>query len=50
MDKARSWMAKFQTLVPGITMARIKAGQADKDGMRMAAMLHGLRLAGLDES
>ena len=49
MDEARNWLAKFQALVPGITIARISAGQADKDGTRMAAILEGLRLAGLDE-
>ena len=26
MDEARNWLAKFQALVPGITIARIKAG------------------------
>ena len=43
-------LAKFRTLVPGITTARIKAGQADVDGTRMAAILEGLRLAGLEEN
>ena len=50
MDEARSWLVKFRALAPDITIARIKAGQADKDGTRMAAILEGLRLAGLDES
>ena len=49
MDEAQAWLAKFQALVPGITIARISAGQADKDGKRMAAILEGLRIAGLDE-
>ena len=49
MADARNWLAKFRALAPGITIARIKAGQADKDGTRMAAILEGLRLAGLDE-
>ena len=49
MDEAQNWLAKFQALVPGMTVARIKAGQADKDGTRMAAILEGLRLAGLEE-
>ena len=34
MDEARKWLAKFQALVPGITIARIRAGQADKDWER----------------
>jgi TolB-like protein/Tfp pilus assembly protein PilF len=49
MDEARRWLAKFRALRPDITIARIKAEQADKDGTRMAAILEGLRLAGLDE-
>jgi len=49
MDEAQSWLAKFKALVPGITISRIKAGQADSDGRRMAAILEGLRLAGLEE-
>ena len=49
MDEAQNWLAKFRALVPGMTVARIKAGQADKDGTRMAAILEGLRLAGLEE-
>ncbi len=49
MDEAQNWLAKFRALAPDITIARIKAEQADKDGTRMAAILEGLRLAGLDE-
>ena len=49
MDEARRWLAKFTALVPGITVARIKAGQPDKDPSRVAAILEALRLAGLDE-
>jgi adenylate cyclase len=47
MDEARGWVAKFRALVPGMTIARIKAAQPDKDPTRMAAILEGLRLAGL---
>ena len=50
MDEAQNWLARFQALAPGMTIARIKAEQADKDGTRMAAILEGLRLAGLDEA
>ena len=49
MDEARRWLAKFRRLAPGVTIASIKAGQPDKDPSRMAAILEGLRLAGLDE-
>ena len=49
MDEARSWLAKFQALVPGMTVASIRRGQPDKDPSRMAGILDGLRLAGLDE-
>jgi adenylate cyclase len=48
-DEAQNWLARFQALALGITIARISAGQADKDGTRMAAILEGLRLAGLEE-
>jgi len=49
MEEARSWLAKFLALKPGISVARIKAGQPDKDPTRLAAILEGLRLAGLEE-
>ena len=49
MDEARRWLAKFRTLAPGVTIASIKAGQPAKDPSRLAAILEGLRLAGLDE-
>ncbi len=35
--------------VPDITVARIRAGQPDKDPARKAALLDGLRLAGMPE-
>jgi adenylate cyclase len=49
MDEARRWLAKFRDLAPGVTIADIKAGQPDKYPDRMAAILEGLRLAGLEE-
>jgi tetratricopeptide (TPR) repeat protein len=48
-DEARRWLARFRSLAPGITIARIKAGQPAYDPARTAAILEGLRLAGLDE-
>lgn len=50
MDEAHRWLAKFRALVPGITVATIKAGQPDKDPTRLESILEGLRLAGLDEA
>jgi tetratricopeptide (TPR) repeat protein len=49
MDEARRWLAKFRSLTPGATIASIWSGQPQKDPSRMAAILDGLRLAGLDE-
>jgi adenylate cyclase len=49
MDEARRWLGKFQALVPGVTIARIRDGQPAKDPSRLAAILDGLRLAGLPE-
>ena len=49
LDAARRWLVKFQALVPGVTIARIREGQPAYDPARMAAILEGLRLAGLDE-
>ena len=49
MDEARRWLAKFLASCPGVTIARIRDGQPAKDPSRMAAILEGLRLAGLVE-
>ena len=49
LDAARRWLAKFRALVPGVTVASIEAGQMDRYPSRMAAILEGLRLAGLEE-
>ena len=49
LDAARRWLVKFQALVPGVTIARIRQGQPAYDPSRMAAILEGLRLAGLEE-
>jgi TolB-like protein len=50
MDRARNWLARFLVMHPGMTVSRIRAGQPDKFPDRMAAILEGLRLAGLPES
>jgi tetratricopeptide (TPR) repeat protein len=49
IDEARRWLAKFKALAPGATIAGIAAGQPAKYPDRMAAILEGLRAAGLEE-
>lgn len=48
MDDAHRWLAKFQALAPGATIARIREGQPAKYPDRMAGIIEGLRMAGLD--
>lgn len=47
IDDARRFLAELRELAPGITLARIRAGQPAKDPRRIAPVLDGLRLAGL---
>ena len=49
MDEARSWLAKFRAYAPSVTLNKIRVGQPSKDPSRMAAILEGLKLAGLPE-
>ena len=49
MDEARRHLDRLRAGVPDITVARIRAGQPDKDPARKAALLDGLRLAGMPE-
>ena len=49
MDEARRYLAKFRTLAPDVSIASIRAGQPEYDPSRMAAILEGLRIAGLEE-
>ncbi len=49
MDEARKYLDQFRKLAPGVTVASIWAGQPQKDPSRCAAVLEGLRLAGLAE-
>ena len=49
MDEARRWLASFRHAHPDLTVARLKAAQPDRHPDRMAAILEGLRLAGLPE-
>lgn len=50
MAEARRFLAMLQALTPGITISKIRLGQAGKDPSRLAAILEGLRIAGLPES
>ena len=50
IDEAHRFLDELKKIAPGVTVARIKAGQPDKDPSRLAAILDGLRLAGLDEA
>ena len=49
IDEAQRWLARFRVLGPEVTIASIRAGQPARDPSRMAAILEGLRLAGLPE-
>ena len=49
MDEARHFLAALLELAPGVTIARIRAGQPAKDPGRIEPILQGLRLAGLAE-
>ncbi|MDB5541479.1 MAG: adenylate cyclase [Devosia sp.] len=49
MDEARRHVATLRRLSPGVTVARVWAAQPQKDPSRLAAILEGLRLAGLEE-
>ena len=50
MDEARVWLAKFRVLAPNVTVASIREGQPVTNPSRVAAVLEGLRLAGLPEA
>ena len=50
MDEARKFLAAFRKLAPGVTIASIWAGQPQRDPSRCAAILDGLRIAGLAEA
>ena len=50
MQEAQHFLENLRRLAPGITVASIRAGQPAKDPGRIAAVLDGLRLAGLNEA
>lgn len=49
MDEARRHLAAFRLDSPGVTLRSIREGQPNRDPARMAAILEGLRVAGLPE-
>lgn len=50
MEEAHRFVQRLLQRRPGATVASIRSGQADKDPSRIAAVLEGLRLAGLPET
>jgi adenylate cyclase len=49
LDAAREWLAKYEALNPGMTVARIAAAQPP-DPIRFGSIVEGLRLAGMPEN
>ncbi|WP_244422750.1 winged helix-turn-helix domain-containing protein [Sinorhizobium meliloti] len=49
LEEARRYLRQLKRLTPAVTIGRIKAGQPAKDPTRTAAILEGLRNAGLEE-
>lgn len=49
MEAAREALGRLRALTPGVTLARIRAGQPRQDPARIAPLLEGLRAAGLPE-
>ena len=48
LDVARRYLDQLLKLAPGVTLARIQAGQPAMYPDRIGAVLEGLRLAGLE--
>jgi TolB-like protein/class 3 adenylate cyclase/Tfp pilus assembly protein PilF len=49
MKEAHHFLQQLKRIAPVVTVERIRAGQPAKDPSRVAAILDGLRLAGLEE-
>lgn len=47
MDDARIYLDRLRAMAPGVSLARIKAGQPDKYPERIGVVLEGMRLAGM---
>jgi TolB-like protein/DNA-binding winged helix-turn-helix (wHTH) protein len=50
MEEARHFLGELMRMAPDVTIASIRGGQPAKDPTRLAAVLDGLRMAGLPES
>ena len=48
LDEARRWLAIFNAMRPGMSVRKIRDAQPKKEPDRMAAILDGLRMAGLE--
>jgi TolB-like protein/Tfp pilus assembly protein PilF len=48
-EEARRFLGELRRIAPGVTIARIRAGQPSKYPDRIEPMLEGLRVAGLEE-
>lgn len=49
LPEARRRVAEFRAMVPEVTIATITSGQPGKDDTRLAAIIEGLRMAGMPE-
>ncbi len=49
MEEAHRYLRELKRLAPAVTISRIEAGQPAKDPTRTAALLEGLRKAGLEK-
>jgi tetratricopeptide (TPR) repeat protein len=49
LAEAHRFLQDFRRVAPGVSITSIRAGQPSKDASRIASILDGLRLAGLDE-
>ena len=49
MAEAHGLLQEFRAIAPDVTVASIRAGQPTEDPARVAAILEGLRIAGLPE-
>ena len=46
-EEARLYLDRLRAIAPGVSLARIKAGQPDRHPERIGAILEGLRRAGM---
>jgi TolB-like protein/Tfp pilus assembly protein PilF len=48
MDEAKLYLERLRAIAPGVSLARIQAGQPDRYPERIGAVLEGMRLAGME--